>query len=158
MSEMSEVTPKADAESRSLINLRSTQRLKSLEYLKQLNNIRENLKAKSIDKRLTELNFFDRTSKLFSPITETVKKQAENINENLDVLKKSLNNQQIQLLSSQNIALPPAEIHKSIKNHSVFLPHNQQQNGDLFIKLKNRDSPQILYQFKNPHLITILQK
>ena len=161
---MSEVTPKADperraelyAKSRSLINLRSTQRLKALEYLKQLNDIRENLKAKSIDKRLTELNFFDRTSKLFSPITETVKKQAENINENLDVLKKSLNNQQIQLLSSQNIStLPPADLHKSIKNHSIFLPHDQQQNGDIFLKLKNRDSPQILFNIKNPHLIKL---
>ena len=132
MSKISEVMPKA------------------LKYLKQLNSVCEDLRAKSIDKQLTELNFFDRTSKLFSPITETVKKQAENINENLDVLKEQLTSAGV-----SQLALPPPEIYKSIRDHSVFLVHNQQENGDLLYKLKNRDAPQIKYNSKQPNEITI---
>ena len=40
-----------------------------LKSLNDLNNLRKELKAKTIDRRLTELNLFDRTSKLFQPIT-----------------------------------------------------------------------------------------
>ena len=132
MSEISEVMPKA------------------LKYLKQLNSVREDLRGKSIDKQLTELNFFDRTSKLFSPITETVKKQAQNINKNLDVLKEQLTSAGV-----SRLALPPPEKYKSIRDHSVFLVHNQQENGDLLYKLKNRDAPQIKYNSKQPNEITI---
>ena len=61
---------------------------KKLQDLDTLNKTREELKAKTIDKRLTELNFFERTSKLFSPITKAIEKQ----NENLEVLKNNINN------------------------------------------------------------------
>ena len=44
-----------------------------------LNNLRKELKAKTIDRRLTELNLFDRTSKLFAPIINVVEKQNENL-------------------------------------------------------------------------------
>ena len=57
-----------------------------LKSLNDLNNLRKELKAKTIDRRLTELNLFDRTSKLFAPIVNVVEKQ----NENLEVLKNNL--------------------------------------------------------------------
>ena len=90
--------------------------LQALEYLKQLNDICENLKAKSIDKRLTELNFIDRTSKLFSPITKAVEKQTKNINS--DVLKKSINSSSsVSAIKSLSILAPPLQ---GLSNNSFF--------------------------------------
>ena len=89
---------------------------KKINDLNELIKTRNELKAKTVDKRLTELDFFDRTSKLFKPITKAVEKQTENLNENL-VLKKQLNSQ-----SQQQLTLPGAEAFKSIRDHSVFLP------------------------------------
>ena len=104
---------------------------KKINDLNELIKTRNELKAKTVDKRLTELNFYDRTSKLFKPITKAVEKQTENINENLDVLKKQLNSQ-----SQQQLTLPAAEAFKSIRDHSLFIPHSQHENGDISFKLK----------------------
>ena len=124
---------------------------KKINDLNELMKMRKELKAKTVDKKLTELNFFDRTAKLFKPITKAVEKQTENINENLDVLKK-----QLSLPSSQQqLSLPPADIYKSIRDHSVFLPHSQRENGDILYKLKNRDSPQIKYNPEQPNKIIV---
>ena len=64
---------------------------KKINNLDELIKTRKELKAKTVDNRLTELNFYDRSAKLFEPITKAVEKQTENINENLHVLKKSIN-------------------------------------------------------------------
>ena len=110
-----------------------------------LNNLRKELKAKTIDRRLTELNLFDRTSKLFAPIVNVVKKQ----NENLEVLKNNLINQQKALPSSgddQQRILPSPDIFKSIRDHSMFLPiEGEDNNGNILLKLKNRDAPQLKF-------------
>ena len=79
-----------------------------LKSLNDLNNLRKELKAKTIDRRLTELNLFDRTSKLFAPIINVVEKQ----NENLEVLKNNLTSN-----NNQQRTLPSPELFKSIKDH-----------------------------------------
>ena len=93
-----------------------------LKSLNDLNNLRKELKAKTIDRRLTELNLFDRTSKLFAPIINVVEKQ----NENLEVLKNNLINQQ-----NLKTILPSTELFKSIKDHSMFLPI-EEINGEIW--------------------------
>ena len=121
--------------------------------LNDLNNLRKELKAKTIDRRLTELNLFDRTSKLFAPIINVVEKQ----NENLEVLKNNLINQQKTLPSSddnQQRTLPSTELFKSIKDHSMFLPI-EESNGEIFFKLKNRDAPQLKFNPSKPNELTI---
>ena len=115
-----------------------------LKSLNDLNNLRKELKAKTIDRRLTELNLFDRTSKLFAPIINVVEKQ----NENLEVLKNNLTNNHIQR------TLPSAELFKSIRNHSIFIPI-EESNGEIFFKLKNRDAPQLKFNPSKPNELTI---
>ena len=114
-----------------------------LKSLNDLNNLRKELKAKTIDRRLTELNLFDRTSKLFAPIVNVVEKQ----NENLEVLKNNLTSNNIQR------TLPSSELFKSIKDHSMFIPI-EESNGEIFFKLKNRDAPQLKFN-KNSKELTI---
>ena len=111
-----------------------------LKSLNDLNNLRKELKAKTIDRRLTELNLFDRTSKLFAPIINVVEKQ----NENLEVLK----NNYIQR------TLPSPELFKSIRDHSMFIPI-EESNGEIFFKLKNRDAPQLKFNPSKPNELTI---
>ena len=115
-----------------------------LKSLNDLNNLRKELKAKTIDRRLTELNLFDRTSKLFAPIINVVEKQ----NENLEVLKNNLTNNHIQR------TLPSPELFKSIKDHSMFIPI-EESNGEIFYKLKNRDAPQLKFNPSKPNELTI---
>ena len=123
-----------------------------LKSLNDLNNLRKELKAKTIDRRLTELNLFDRTSKLFAPIINVVEKQ----NENLEVLKNNLINQQKMPSSGDNQqrTLPSPELFKSIKDHSMFLPI-EESNGEIFFKLKNRDAPQLKFNPSKPNELTI---
>ena len=115
-----------------------------LKSLNDLNNLRKELKAKTIDRRLTELNLFDRTSKLFAPIVNVVEKQ----NENLEALKNNLTNNHIQR------TLPSPELFKSIKDHSMFIPI-EESNGEIFFKLKNRDAPQLKFNPSKPNELTI---
>ena len=125
-----------------------------LKSLNDLNNLRKELKAKTIDRRLTELNLFDRTSKLFAPIINVVEKQ----NENLEVLKNNLINQQKTLPSSddnQQRTLPSPELFKSIKDHSMFIPIERDNNGNILLKLKNRDAPQLKFNPSKPNELTI---
>ena len=116
-----------------------------LKSLNDLNNLRKELKAKTIDRRLTELNLFDRTSKLFAPIINVVEKQ----NENLEVLKNNLTNNHIQR------TLPSPELFKSIKDHSMFIPIERDNNGNILLKLKNRDAPQLKFNPSKPNELTI---
>ena len=55
--------------------------------------LQNELLAKTIDRKLTQLNFYDRTSKLFQPITYTLEKGTKDINENLKILENALNQQ-----------------------------------------------------------------
>ena len=96
-----------------------------LKRLNKLHNLCKELKAKTVDRKLTELNLFDRTSELFKPITTVVEKQ----NENLEVLKNNLTSNNIQR------TLPSSELFKSIRDHSMFLPI-EENNGEIFYKLK----------------------
>ena len=45
-----------------------------LKRLNKLRNLRKELKAKTVDGKLTKLNLFDRTSELFKPIINVVEK------------------------------------------------------------------------------------
>ena len=48
-----------------------------MDNLEKLVKIQKELKAKTIDRKLTQLNFYDRTSKLFQPITEYNRRRNE---------------------------------------------------------------------------------
>ena len=77
-----------------------------LKSLNDLNNLRKELKAKTIDRRLTELNLFDRTSKLFQPITNTIEEGTKDINENLKILENALNQQNLKTIEDAKPNLP----------------------------------------------------
>ena len=46
-----------------------------MDNLEKLVKLQKELKAKTIDRKLTQLNFYDRTSKLFQPITDTIERR-----------------------------------------------------------------------------------
>ena len=68
--------------------------------------LQKELKAKTIDKKLTQLNFYDRTSKLFKPITNTIEKGTKDINENLKVLENALIQQNLKAIEGVKPNLP----------------------------------------------------
>ena len=43
-----------------------------MDNLEKLVKLQKELKAKTIDRKLIQLNFYDRTSKLFQPITNAI--------------------------------------------------------------------------------------
>ena len=47
-----------------------------IETLKALDKINKTLKAKTIDQKLTEMEFYDRQQEIFKPITNEIKKQS----------------------------------------------------------------------------------
>ena len=53
--------------------------LSYLKSLQNLNKLQKELKAKTIDKVLTDNTFFERTSELFKPLIKSNEKQAETI-------------------------------------------------------------------------------
>ena len=64
-----------------------------IESLKKLNKVQSELKAKTIDKILTDNNFFERTSELFKPLIQSNEKQTEDtkdINKILKILEEIL--------------------------------------------------------------------
>ena len=69
---------------------------------------------------------------------------------NLEVLKNNLTN------NNQQRILPPPEIFKSIRDHSMFLPIDVDSNGNQLFKLKNRNSPQnkILSRIKGTNIFS----
>ena len=62
----------------------------TLEALKKLNKLQAELKAKTIDKALTDRNFYERTSEMFKPLIESNEKQTEDINKNLKSLEENM--------------------------------------------------------------------
>ena len=77
-----------------------------MENLEKLVKLQKELKAKTIDKKLTQLNFYDRTSKLFKPITNTIEKGTKDINENLKVLENALIQQNLKAIEGVKPNLP----------------------------------------------------
>ena len=74
--------------------------------LEKLVKLQKELKAKTIDRKLTQLNFYDRTSKLFKPITNTIEKGTKDINENLKILENALNQQNLKTIEGVKPNLP----------------------------------------------------
>ena len=60
----------------------------TLEALKKLNKLQAELKAKTIDKALTDRNFYERTSEMFKPLIESNEKQTEDINKNFKITRR----------------------------------------------------------------------
>ena len=70
---------------------------KKMDNLEKLAKLQKRIKAKTIDRKLTQLNFYYRTSKLFQQITNTIKKK-QDINENLKILVNALNQQNLKTI------------------------------------------------------------
>ena len=79
---------------------------KKMDNLEKLVKLQKELKAKTIDRKLTQLNFYDRTSKLFQPITNTIEKGTKDINENLKILENALNQQNLKTIEGAKPNLP----------------------------------------------------
>ena len=74
--------------------------------LEKLVKLQKELNAKTIDRKLTQLNFYDRTSKLFQPITDTIEEGTKDINENLKILENALNQQNLKTIEGAKPILP----------------------------------------------------
>ena len=74
--------------------------------MKKLVKLQKEFKAKTIDRKLTQLNFYDRTSKLFQPITDTIEEGIKDINENLKILENALNQQNLKTIEGVEPNLP----------------------------------------------------
>ena len=64
---------------------------KEIDALKKESRIRKQLIAKSVDRELTHLSFFERSSKLFEPLLESHDK----VNDNLKALENNIKEQNI---------------------------------------------------------------
>ena len=100
-----------------------------VESLRKLANLQKELKAKTIDKKLTQLDFYDRTSKLFKPITNTIEEQSIDINENLKALEKALNQQNLKAIENGKPNLPIEIKTNSLGDLSKTWRLNQLKNG-----------------------------
>ena len=60
---------------------------REIDALKRLAHVRKELNAKTLDRTLTDLSFFERSSKLFEPLIES------NVNDNLKELEKGIKQQ-----------------------------------------------------------------
>ena len=77
-----------------------------MDNLEKLVKLQNELKAKTIDRKLTQLNFYDRTSKLFQPITDTIEEGTKDINENEKILENALNQQNLKAIKGEKSNLP----------------------------------------------------
>ena len=100
-----------------------------MENLEKLVKLQKELKAKTIDKKLTQLNFYDRTSKLFKPITNTIEKGTKDINENLKVLENALIQQNLKAIEGVKPNLPITLKTNSLDNLSKTWMFNQLKDG-----------------------------
>ena len=77
-----------------------------MDNLEKFVKLQKELKAKTIDRKLTQLIFYDRTSKLFQPITDTIEEGTKDINENLKILENALNQQNLKAIKGVKLNLP----------------------------------------------------
>ena len=104
-----------------------------LKSLNDLNNLRKELKAKTIDRRLTELNLFDRTSKLFQPITNKIEEGTKDINENLKILENALNQQNLKTIEGAKSNLPITLKTNSLDKLPKTWRFNQLEDGTFLL-------------------------
>ena len=98
-----------------------------IETLKALDKINKTLKAKTIDQKLTEMEFYDRQQEIFKPITNEIKKQSEQSEDNINQLKLSIENNKNNL---NEITFPGLEnIEKKRANNSFFNPISTTTNN-----------------------------
>ena len=126
---------------------------KKMDNLEKLVKLQKELKAKTIDRKLTQLNFYDRTSKLFQPIT--IEEGTKDINENLKILENALNQQKFKTIEGVKpnlaITLKTNSIHKLPKTWAfnqleddTFLPNKQPvtiENDTIRLSTSNTSYP-----------------
>ena len=107
-----------------------------MDNLEKLVKIQNELKAKTIDRKLTQLNFYDRTLKLFQPITDTIEEGTKDINENLKILENALNQQNLKAVEGIKpnllITLKPNSLDKLFKTWTF----NQLEDGTFWLNNK----------------------
>ena len=109
---------------------------KKMDNLEKLVKIQNELKAKTIDRKLTQLNFYDRTSKLFQPITDTIEEGTKDINENLKILENTLNQQNLKAIEGIKPNLPITLKPNSLDKLSKTWTFNQLEDGTFLLNNK----------------------
>ena len=102
---------------------------KKMDNLEKLVKTQNELKAKTIDRKLTQFNFYDRTSKLFQPITDTLEKGTKDINENLKILENALNQQNLKGIKGAKPNLPITLKTNSVDKLPKTWAFNQLEDG-----------------------------
>ena len=104
-----------------------------MDNLEKLVKIQNELKAKTIDRKLTQLNFYDRTSKLFQPITDTIEEGTKDINENLKILENALNQQNLKAIKGTKPNLPITLKTNSVHKLPKTWAFNQLEDGTFLL-------------------------
>ena len=102
---------------------------KKMDNLEKLLKLQKELKAKTIDRKLTQLNFYDRTSKLFQPITDTIEEGTKDIIENLKILENALIQQNQKAIKGAKPNLPITLKPNSLDKLSKTWTFNQLEDG-----------------------------
>ena len=106
---------------------------RKIDNLEKLVKIQNELKAKTIDRKLTQLNFYDRTSKLFQPITDTIEEGTKDINENLKILENALNQQNLKVITGAKPNLPITLKTNSLDKLPKTWAFNQLEDGTFLL-------------------------
>ena len=104
-----------------------------MDNLEKLVKLQNELKAKTIDRKLTQLNFYDRTSKLFQPITDTIEEGTKDINENLKILENALNQQNLKAIEGAKPNLPITLKTNSLDKLPKTWQFNQLKDGTFLL-------------------------
>ena len=77
---------------------------KQIQALEKLTDLKKQLNAKTLDRKLTDINFFERTNKLFQPLIDSNVKQTETITDNLKEVENNIKQQNtlLQLHNNNN--------------------------------------------------------
>ena len=104
-----------------------------MDNLEKLVKLQKELKAKMADRKLTQLNFYNRTSKLFQPITDTIEEGTKDINENLKLLENALNQQNLKAIKGAKPNLPITLKTNSLDKLPKTWTFNQLEGGTFLL-------------------------
>ena len=104
-----------------------------MDNLEKVVKLQKELKTKTIDRILTQLNFYDRTLKLFQPITDTIEEGTKDINENLEILENASNQQNLKTIEGVKPNLPITLKTNSLDKLPKTWQFNQLKDGTFLL-------------------------
>ena len=141
---------------------------KQIQALEKLTDLKKQLNAKTLDRKLTDINFFERTNKLFQPLIDSNVKQTEKITDNLKEVENNIKQQNtlLQLHNNNNnnileprtsgkdenipqVSLEPRTSGKDeTGGNSLF---KQNENGEYYLAGEKNKTPR--FEIKNNQII-----